>query len=121
MAEKNKAQSEGEIRELAAKMGSLLDRVQKETASFSYSTEVLKAESDRDLSLGIKDLLVICAVARTNVIITGATRTGKTALTTGVLYALFGSDNVAYLSLDAGFDENRFRNINFEKMKGSTL
>jgi MoxR-like ATPase len=116
------------VLDLAKRASGIVESVRSETEGVvHYSAPIIEAQyaggdgATVELELDLRDVLAMCAMARVNVLLPGETRVGKTFTVRKVSAALFGEYNVTYIPLNAGFDINQLRNINFSKMKDSTL
>jgi len=85
--------------------------------NFYFSSPLVKYTLDNNvIYLDIKDLLLACAISGCNVIMYGRTGCGKTTLAKMLMKSLF-NENYAFLQVDTKLDENKLRDIDFNKIK----
>jgi MoxR-like ATPase len=99
-----------------------MQRINQSTAGFYHSTPLISTEVNEGgsgtttIEVGIREMLLLCAMSGLNVILTGRTRGGKTMLARAVMEGMFG-DNFGFMQIDASLDESKFKDILFGRIK----
>jgi len=99
-----------------------MQSINQSTAGFYHSTPLISTMVNEGSSgaamveVGIREMLLLCAMSGLNVILTGRTRGGKTMLARAVMEGIFG-DNFGFMQIDASLDESKFKDILFGRIK----
>lgn len=100
------------------KEANLYEKIRKsvEDASRFYinTREVVKAG---DVSLDLKDVLILGAITGTDCLLTGKTGSGKTRLANMVMSGLFGKDEYTNKTITPAMQPDDFLDTDFKKMK----
>ncbi len=108
---------------MTGELQTIEEEVRRQTAGFHHSTPLITAQYKNDagayqeLSLDLRDMLIVFAISGSNVLISGSTGGGKTSIARGVQRAIF-SDNFGFIQMDAKFDESKYRDIDFDVIAG---
>ncbi len=104
----------------------LRQAIRRATPGYVRSTPFLRLPLDDEcheapVELDVRDLLLLGALAHTDVLLAGKTGSGKTKLATHVLTALFGVQGYHSHTVLPSMNADDFADINFARMKAGKL
>jgi MoxR-like ATPase len=95
----------------------LNEKFRKVSKSFYHSSSLAEYNVEgKHVSFDLRDILLMCVISGSNVLLTSRTGSGKTTLAKMLAMSLFGND-YAFIQVDTKLDENKLRDIAFNKIK----
>jgi MoxR-like ATPase len=95
----------------------LNEKFREFSRSFYHSSSLAEYNvKGKHVSFDLRDILLMCVISGSNVLLTSRTGSGKTTLAKMLAMSLFGND-YAFIQVDTKLDENKLRDIAFSKIK----